>query len=366
MQENLNQFSDSARLENASLFENVFENLNLPAIVADRQGTIKNTNRAFVEMLASPEANHLENNIFFDHFADSEQQKISDLLQSLSKPGQSETIQTKIILPNKKRKKVEIYFSSMQVVPDILITFCELPEEVWSQKEIKHKTAELENLFYLMSHNMKSPIVSIQGFTNLLLENPLELPEEERLHYLERIKSNATRLNMMVQDLLEFSKLSKKNQKYVEVPLSEVFSNIYTEAYFKIKKKGIKIKIDEELPTIVADYEEMETVFQNLFDNAIKYIGDSKHPEIELGWKDKGRFYVFWIKDNGMGIPAKFHDRIFNPFERANASNQIEGTGVGLAIVKRIVQKHGGLMKVNSRVGLGTTFYFTIPKFSQI
>lgn len=347
------------------LFEAVFEHLHCPALLMREDGAVVYRNRAFLQLRGNSRGAATASDNLFDMVGDSERQKISDALTNLNHSTLTATVQCKLLLPDQKTRATEITLQQLPDSPFILITFYDLPETLWTQKEIQRKTRELEELFYLMSHNMKSPIVSIQGFTNLLLENPEELPAEDLVHYLERIKKNAGRLNRMVQDLLEFSKLSKKKQKFEEVSLNDIFNNIYTELYFKIKKRNIKMVLEQELPVIVADQDGMQTVFSNLVSNAIQYIGETSEPEISIGWKDKGRFYVFWVKDNGMGIPAKFHQRIFNPFERGNISTQIEGTGVGLAIVKRIVQKHGGLLKVSSKVGSGSTFYFTIPKYSK-
>jgi len=348
-----------------SFFEHVFTHLAYPALILQSDGSIRFSNRAFDDLMQACGEAVSKDVRLFDLVVDSDREKISEAMHALNASTNAHAVQVRLSCAENQTQRIEISFTKVPGSSLLLATFYELPESLWSQKDIQRKTAELENLFYLMSHNMKSPIVSIQGYTNLLLENPDELSREDLLHYFERIKKNASRLNMMVQDLLEFSRISKESQRFEEVSMSDIFSNIYTESYFRIKQKGITLKAPEELPTIVADRQGMQTVLANLFDNAIKYMGDTKRPEIEVGWADKGRFHVFWVKDNGAGIPAKFHESVFNPFERANVSNQIEGTGVGLAIVKRIVQKHGGLVKVSSKVRKGSTFYFTIPKYSQ-
>jgi signal transduction histidine kinase len=255
-------------------------------------------------------------------------------------------METRLVDEDNGVKFVELWLAALPDSKRVLATIVDRSLLWQTQTEIKNKTEDLENLFYLISHNLKSPLVSIQGFTNILLDERDGIDAEELDHYLERVRKNASRMNTMVQDILEFSKVSKRVHSVEEVALSEVVNNIYTEFYFRLKEKNIKLSAAADLPTVIADQDGMSTVFTNLLDNAIKYIGDKQEHLIEVGWEDKGRFFVFWVRDNGIGLESEYHENVFNLFERGNISNKIEGTGVGLAIVKRIVEKHGGLVKL--------------------
>ncbi|MFQ5825518.1 MAG: ATP-binding protein, partial [bacterium] len=130
--------------------------------------------------------------------------------------------------------------------------------------------------------------------------------------------------------------------------------------------RNIKLEIASDLPTVLANREDLITIYYNLFDNAIKYLGDNKNPKIEVGWEEQKNFYVFWVKDNGIGVSKEFQEKVFDLFHRGSASRKIEGTGVGLAIVKRIVERHRGVIRLSSDIGKGSTVYFTLPKAERL
>jgi len=191
--------------------------------------------------------------------------------------------------------------------------------------------------------------------------------DDELDHYLQRIQKNTERMNTMVHDILAFSKVSKKDYNFSELMLADIINSIFTEHYFRLKEKHIKLCIPSDLPSLIANKEGLTTVFENLLDNAIKYMGENENPVIEIGWENKKRFLVFWVKDNGVGLPKEYQSKVFNLFERGDIDKKrtIEGTGVGLAIVKKIVELHGGMVKLSSEPNRGTTVYFTLPVISK-
>jgi PAS domain S-box-containing protein len=345
------------------LYRTVFEQIAAAVVLLDYEGNLIRVNRSFCKLVGLPTSEVEKNRTLLEFIIANDRETVKKSFQTVcSNESASLYMETRLVDDDSSVKFVELWLAALPPSERVLATIVDRSLLWQTQTEIKNKTEDLENLFYLISHNLKSPLVSIQGFTNILLEERDGIEAKELDHYLDRIQKNASRMNTMVQDILEFSKVSKRVHTVDEVVLAEVVNNIYTEFYFRLKEKAIKLSAPNDLPKIVADQDGMNTVFTNLLDNAVKYIGDKDKCIIEIGWEDKGRFYVFWVKDNGIGLESEYHETVFNLFERANVSNKIEGTGVGLAIVKRIVEKHGGMVRLTSEPGKGTTVFFTLPK----
>ncbi len=356
----LTELSDSG-----SIFKTVFSSINIPAVIVDDAGLVIHANKAFVEMSGASPGLVNQKKYLVDFISSSTKHALADLLCKLkvynNKPV---TLEIRLEDSTGYEKLVGCTLDKIAKSKLFLITFT-VRNDNQKSFDNKHKTNELENLFLLISHSLKSPIVSIQGFTNVLIENHASYSDEEIKYYLERILKNNSRLEKMVHDLLEFSKSAKRINTRKKVSLNDIVMNVCIDYHIRIKSKSIKINIPRQLPEVLCDNESMGTVFCNLIDNAIKYLDSRENPEIEIGYEDKNRFYVFWIKDNGIGVAEDYQENVFNLFQRAEAPNHIEGTGVGLAIVKRIVENHGGLTRMSSKVGEGTTIYFTLPKLVE-
>lgn len=345
-----------------SYFKTLFNNLLFPAVILQPCGTIYYANCSFFKSF-DLEKTRLMKSSLLDYITSSTQDGLVRLLdeQTLLKDAKPASLSCGFIDGNQAIVDVELSLKWIEEIEGILVIIEKGKSFSEAASIQKKKTEELENLFYMISHNLKSPIVSIQGFVKLLLESSGERFSPEERHFIERIQKNASRLNEMVQDVLQFSRLSQKTPQLEIVSLTQVLNNIKVESFFRLKEKKISLKIAEDLPEIKADSEDISIVFQNLIDNAIKYIGDTREPEIEVGWEKRPRFYVFWVSDNGPGVREKSHDSLFNMFERADSTKEVEGTGVGLAIVKGIVEKYGGHVRLASVYGRGTKVYFTIP-----
>lgn len=345
-----------------SYFKTLFNNLLIPAVILQPCGTIYYANNSFFKFFDLEKARLIKSSLL-DYITSSTQDSLIRLLDepNLLKGAKPASLSCRFIDGNQTTVDVELSLNWIQEIEGILVLI-EKKESCTENASTSQKdTEELENLFYMISHNLKSPIVSIQGFVKLLLECSDKKQSPEERHFIERIQKNASRLNEMVQDVLQFSRLSQKAPQLEIVSLIQVLNNIKVESFFRLNEKKISLKIAEDLPEVKLDSEEISIIFQNLIDNAIKYIGDTREPEIEVGWEKRPRFYVFWVGDNGPGVREKTHDLLFNMFERADSTKEIEGTGVGLAIVKGIVEKYGGHVRLTSTYGKGTKVYFTIP-----
>jgi signal transduction histidine kinase len=226
-------------------------------------------------------------------------------------------------------------------------------------QQLEQKVAELERFTYTVSHELKNPVVTIKGFLGSVAKD-IELGNYGKAQAdFKRISNATNNLNNTLSDLLELSRIGQIASQFKEILLVELVQEVVDTLDGRIDSNVITINISPGLPTVYADRARMREVFENLIDNAIKYMGDQRAPLIEIG-KRGGREPILYVKDNGMGIEPQHHVKIFGIFDKLDATS--EGTGIGLALVKRIIETHGGRIWVESEgLGKGSTFCFTIP-----
>jgi len=238
----------------------------------------------------------------------------------------------------------------------------DITEKKKAEEEIRKKNEELENFVYVVSHDLKAPLISVQGFSSVLLKDYHEKLGEEGQRYLERIKANTHRMEVLITDLLTLSRIGRVVHPFKDVPCLEIVKRVCSTLKPRLEKNGIEVSIADNLPTIHCDEDRIYQVFENLLVNAIKFMGNSDSPEIEIGYEDKNGFHQFYVRDTGIGIDPKYHRKIFEIFHRLKEIEDEEGTGIGLVIVERIINNHGGKVWVDSEKGKGATFYFTLSK----
>jgi len=235
-------------------------------------------------------------------------------------------------------------------------------ETLRNTDELKRANEELENFVFTVSHDLKTPVVSIQGFASILLSDYRDRLDEEAVHYLERIQGNANQMEKLIEELLDLSRIGRVVNPFEEVDVGAVLEQSLAELQYQIEERGIQLVVPKAFPRVWCDRGRLVQVLSNLLSNAIKFMGAQSSPRIEVGWEDRPEEYVIHVKDNGMGIKPEYHEKIFGLFQGFGPALGIEGTGVGLTIVKRIVENHGGRIWVESEEGKGATFYFTLPK----
>jgi len=228
---------------------------------------------------------------------------------------------------------------------------------------LESKNRELQQFTYAITHDLKSPILVIEGFARELKRNGHLEPELEAL--TESILTSSARLHSLVNDLLDLARVGSVEVVLQETDTGELVNRILKELSIRLTEKKIKVSIEGDFPKVYIVARYIERVFTNLIDNSIKYIGDRPNPSIIIGAQDKSDHFLFYVRDNGIGIPQEFHERIFAIFQRVKTGDteKVEGTGLGLAFVKKIVELSGGTVWVESAgKGKGATFYFTLPK----
>jgi light-regulated signal transduction histidine kinase (bacteriophytochrome) len=238
----------------------------------------------------------------------------------------------------------------------------DITERKQAEDELRKTNEELKNFAHFVSHDLKTPITYIQGFSSLLLETYQEKLEEKGRMCLEKIKASACRMEVLVSDLLALSKIGQVVSSFKHVPSREIVRNVTSGLQDRLESTGIELVVTDNLPTIYCDGERIYQVFQNLLVNATKFMGDTHNPKIEIEYEHRADFHHFSVRDNGIGIDPKYHRKIFEMFHRLKETEDEEGTGLGLPIVERIVNNHGGRVWVESEKGKGTTFYFTLPE----
>lgn len=225
---------------------------------------------------------------------------------------------------------------------------------------------ELESFVYAVSHDLQSPLRAIHGFADLLSSQAKDHLSEQERHYLDRVQAGARRMESLIQDLLEYSRIDRMAQAFAWVSIGDLLDKVRDDLHDVIQASGATIQLDDRVPMLWADRTRLRQVWTNLLTNAIKYVKPGTAPHIVLRCREEKDHVVFEVQDDGIGIAPEFHDRIFKLFHRLHLSGIYAGTGVGLAIVKRVVEFHRGKIWVESAEGQGSTFCFTIPKPSDL
>ena len=227
-------------------------------------------------------------------------------------------------------------------------------------KELTFHLSELEQFSYVSNHDLQEPLRSLTQFTNLFKEKYAGKLDEDGERYIEYIDKSASRMSALVKDLLNYSLLGKESLTTI-VDCNKVVEAVLSDLDNSIKGSSAKLTV-QKLPTLNGYETEMRLLFQNLIGNAIKYQGKDMVPEIQISAESHEKEWLFCIKDNGIGIDEKHYNKIFIIFQRLHNRSEFEGTGIGLANCKKIVEMHGGKIWVESTPGTGSVFMFTIPK----
>ncbi len=227
-------------------------------------------------------------------------------------------------------------------------------------EEMERKNAELEQFTYTVSHDLKSPLITIKGFLGLLEKDIASGKDVQIKDDIARISNAASRMKQLLEELLELSRIGRLMNPPQEVSLDNVAHEAVETIAGIVAENKITIEISPSLPIILGDALRIREVFQNLLENAIRFMGDQAHPTIQIGSKVLKGKAVIYVRDNGIGLDPKYFKTVFGLFKRLNPN--IEGTGVGLTLVKRIVEVHNGEIWIESEgTGRGCTFCFTLP-----
>lgn len=234
----------------------------------------------------------------------------------------------------------------------------DITEQRKAEEELRRSNEDLERFAYVASHDLQEPLRKVNSFSELLADRYRGQLDEKADKYLFYITDGAARMKRLIQDLLSFSRVATRGEEFTPADTGELLHRAIDSLQISIRESGARITLGE-LPAIRADAGQIVQLFQNLIGNAIKYRGDEPL-RIHVTAEDGARGWIFSVRDNGIGVDEAYSDRIFEIFQRLHPRYRYPGTGIGLAICKRIVERHGGRIWGSSESGNGATFYFTI------
>ncbi|MCW3119992.1 MAG: arcB [Chitinophagaceae bacterium] len=347
--------------------------------IHDHEGKIISWNEGAERIYGYPESEALRMKIW-NIIPEYMENQMQDVLNSILNGSKVQALESKRV--SKHGKLIDVLFSA-SVIKDpgsdrksIVITEQDITEQKLADEQIRQLNVdlqsnlmqleatnkELESFSYSISHDLRAPLRAMNGYSRILEEDYRNVMDDEAKRLLGNIQANALKMGVLIDDLLAFSKLGRKDLQKSKTDIKRIVENALQEVCKTSQHQAI-IKIDELFPAEV-DPALLHQVWINLVSNAVKYSGKKSNPEIEIGSSVSDTEITYFIKDNGCGFDMKYADKLFGVFQRLHSPKEFEGTGVGLAIVHRIITNHGGRIWADSKLNEGTTFYFTIPNRS--
>jgi light-regulated signal transduction histidine kinase (bacteriophytochrome) len=236
----------------------------------------------------------------------------------------------------------------------------DITESKKAEMDLKRSNAELQQFAYVVSHDLQEPLRMVTMYLSLLEDRYRDQLDDQAKKYMDFAIEGGTRSVDLLRDLLDYSRIDNQGRPYVPLDMEAVFCTAVKNLLSQIREDGATITHDS-LPTIIADEVQMVQVMQNLPSNAVKFHS-VEPPRVHVSCQDLGKSWLFSVEDNGIGVDPRHIDRLFVLFQRLHSSQRYKGTGIGLAICKKVIERHGGRIWFDSRLDHGTTFYFTVPK----
>jgi signal transduction histidine kinase len=228
-----------------------------------------------------------------------------------------------------------------------------------TNEHLERSNNELEQFAYVASHDLQEPLRMVSSYTQLLEKRYKDKLDQDANDFIQFAVDGANRMQKLINDLLDYSRITSRGKDFTNLNISQVLGQAISNLQ-QLIIENTALVTNEELPTLNVDESQLIRVFQNLIENAIKYKKKTELPKIHISCKKINEYYEFAVRDNGIGIDMQFHDRIFIIFQRLHSKEEYSGTGIGLSICKRIVERHGGKIWFVSKINEGTTFYFTL------
>jgi PAS domain S-box-containing protein len=228
------------------------------------------------------------------------------------------------------------------------------------QRELKRSNEELEQFAYVASHDLQEPLRMVSGYTQLLKRRHGDKLDAEANEYIDFAVDGVKRMQALITDLLAFSRLNTRGKEFKPVDLNDVAKQAVGNVQASIEESKAKVKIGD-LPKVSGDRTQLVQLVQNLLSNALKFRRPDVQPSIELSAKRDGATWLVSVSDNGIGIEPEYREKVFVIFQRLHGRDQYPGTGIGLSICKKIVERHQGRIWIEDREGDGTTFTFSLP-----
>lgn len=240
-----------------------------------------------------------------------------------------------------------------------VIVFNDITSQKMVEKELMRSNNDLQEFASVAAHDLQEPLRTIGSFLELLSNRQKDKLDDKSLHYMQFINEAVERMQNLINDLLTYSRIQSRAKPFENVDCAKLVEEVLANLDTSIKESNAIINVDH-LPTIKADRAQLMQVFQNLIANAIKFRSPERRLAIDIRAQKKRAHWIFSVQDNGIGISPKYGQRIFGLFQRLHPIDQYPGSGIGLSVCKRIVERHSGVIFVESKLGVGSSFYFTI------
>ncbi len=280
-----------------------------------------------------------------------EKQKVIDNISKLEKYREH----LEALVKERTKKLEESKLSLTYLLEDVNESRAELDV---LNKQLQAANKELEAFAYSVSHDLRAPLRNIDGFSQILLEDYSDILDKQGQHYLQRVRAGTQNMGRLIDDILSLSRSGRHAMDKKTINMESIVREVYDSLENELKDRKVDFVI-HECPPVLADSHLVKIVFTNLLSNALKFTRIRKNAKIETGSMTEDGHTVFFIKDNGAGFDMKYADKLFIPFQRLHRAEEFEGSGIGLAIVQRIIHRHGGRIWAESEIDVGTTFYFT-------
>ncbi len=387
--------SESLLRKEKKIFFSVLQKAPYGAVIIDRKGNYLYTNEEFTKITGYTVID-VPNGIswFLKAYPDSETRK--DVLKAWKEDIATKGITRTFIIRCKNGEKKDIDFRSTRLNDDKYLTMLsDVTEQKRAEMELQRArdelevkvadrtaelfklnsdleknvaqlkliNAELEAFSYSISHDLKTPTIAVEGFSRVLLERYGDRLDNKGKNFLRLIIQSTSQMRELIDNLLAYFAFGRKKLKFSVVDMNRIVSEVFDQLKEVHRGRTMYLSITPT-PPVNADKTMIRQVILNLLSNAIKYSRVNAQTDVKFGgWSEQGRI-VYYVQDNGVGFPMESMERLFEVFERLHPSEEFEGTGIGLATVKRIIQRHGGEVWAQSTVNEGSTFYFTIPTLS--
>jgi light-regulated signal transduction histidine kinase (bacteriophytochrome) len=261
-----------------------------------------------------------------------------------------------IDITDRKRSEEEVRHYQAHLEEEVRARTEELRQ---SEAVLKQSNQDLEQFAYVASHDLQEPLRQIAGFVQLLKRDYGAMFEGSATEYFGFIRDAVLRMQQLIQDLLEYSRVGRHGAPSSGVDLEQALNRALKNLAARIDETGAKITVNG-LPSVTGNPTLLTQVFQNLIGNSLKFKSE-RAVEIEIGARGDGDNWLLWVKDNGIGFEQEYAEKVFHVFQRLHRRDKYAGTGIGLAICRRVIEQHGGKIWAESSPGAGTTFYFTLP-----
>ncbi len=361
--------------ENAEKYRGIFQHANDAIFLHELNGSFIDYNQKFIDLLGYERA-ELSSTRLTDYLDPEDQEKYRSALQKIMSSG-SAVFEVDFRKKNGESFPAEVSSSMFALGGDKVIqgVVRNISERKQTEEEYKKyrkhledfvaqrtdqleaANKELESFAYSVSHDLRAPLRAMEGFANALLEDYGSSLDSSGRDYAERVVSAAQHMDTLIQDLLAYSRLSRSAPKANAVSLDSVLGEVMHQFNPEISNSGAQIRVERPLPEVMGDHATLVQVLSNLLSNAIKFVQPGVKPGVKIWAEEKNGRTRLWVEDTGIGIAPEYRDRIFRIFERLQGVETYPGTGIGLAIVKKGMERMGGQAGVESNPGKGSKFW---------